>query len=263
MPQRCEPAAPQGFADTHFADEEFRLQDVSAALRSPASTDPAVADRAGLVHERHLIANELHDALAQNLTSIRLRTSLVRQAIGSGDDTRAMSGLDEIDRSLAVVHARVRELITHFRTQMDPRGLLHALAQWIEEMNRSGSVHIAFDCRVPELALATEQAQQVFCIVREALTNALKHSQGRRAQVAFARRDTDYEVTVEDDGIGMNPSAGGEHGHFGLNIMRERAVRLGGALEVSCGGEPGRERGVRVKLRFPVAPRGATSEGAT
>ena len=252
----------------------------TGAPRIPRTTElqmllPALADalgvsgrsqdevRSSLARERQLIANELHDALAQSLTSIRMRTSLLRQAIESGDCARAQSNLSEVDESLAVVHARVRELITHFRMQMDSRGLVHALTQSIDEMNRIGSLQIALDFRVADLALSAEQEQQVYCIVREALTNALKHSQGRRASVTFARRDADYEVTIEDDGIGLDATADGQHGHFGLNIMRERALRLGGRIELSRAGAPAPLRGTRLRLRFPVAPLAAGEGAAT
>jgi two-component system nitrate/nitrite sensor histidine kinase NarX len=209
--------------------------------------------RTSLIQERRLIAGEVHDSLAQNLTSARMRSSLLRDAIGSGDQPRAFEYLREIDDSLAHAHARVRELITHFRTQMDPSGLVPALRRTIEELNHVGSIHIDFGCRVGELALSAEQELQVYYIVREALANALKHSGGRNVRLLFERRRGGYEIVVEDDGLGLRATQDGSAGHFGLKIMRERAGRLGGALAVSspAGG------GTRVRLRFPAVGGGA------
>lgn len=203
---------------------------------------------ASLTQERHLLANEIHDALAQNLASARMRTSLLRHAVQAQDSRRADAYLGEIDDSLSVAHARVRELITHFRTEMDARGLLPALESTINELAELGGIRIVFNNRVRALDLNADQEIQVFYIVREALTNAVKHSGANHVSVSLARWSDRYEIEVEDNGVGIEEHDSGQHGHFGLNIMRERAHRIGG--EVVLESLPG--RGTRVRLSFPA-----------
>ncbi len=212
---------------------------------------------ASLTQERHLLANEIHDALAQNLTSVRIRTSLLRRAVAEHDDARAHDYLDEINASLSVAHARVRELITHFRTEMDPRGLLPALESTIAELRSMSGMKIAFANHVHALDLTGEQELQVFYIAREALTNAAKHSRASEIRLSLARWGDRYELEVEDDGIGIEPADAEQHGHFGLNIMRERARHIGGELAF----ENRAGHGTRVRLSFP-APRPDQEESA-
>lgn len=203
---------------------------------------------ASLAQERLLLANEIHDALAQNLTSMRMRASLLRTAMHHQDLARAENYLSEINASLSVAHARVRELITHFRTEMDPRGLLPALESTIAELGEAGTMKIGFINRVRALDLTAEQELQVFYIVREALTNAVRHSGATEVRLSLARWADRYEFEIEDNGVGIEAHNAEQHGHFGLNIMRERARRIGGrlAIEALAAG------GTRVHLSFPV-----------
>jgi nitrate/nitrite-specific signal transduction histidine kinase len=200
-----------------------------------------------VMQERHMLANEVHDSLAQNLTSIRMRTSLLRDAVASQDQRRAAQYLEEIDESLAVAQARVREIITEFRAQMDAPRLLPALEFAIEELRGASGVEIELDCQVREPRLSPYEEVQVFYIAREALTNALKHSQASRVRVVLSERAGSYELRVEDNGVGLDSGKAADHGHFGLNIMRERAQRVGGTIEL----QRGERGGTCVRLTFP------------
>jgi nitrate/nitrite-specific signal transduction histidine kinase len=202
---------------------------------------------AGLMLQRHLIANEVHDSLAQNLAAIRMRTALLRDAVAKRDAARAQDYLAEIDESLAHAQSRVREIITDFRSQMGATQLVPALEHAIDELRAASGIAIEFDNGAREPSLSAFEQVQVFYIAREALTNALKHAGARCVRVALAEVGEDIELRVEDDGIGLDGNKSAGHGHFGLNIMHERAARLGGAVAFER--RPG--GGTRVQLRFP------------
>jgi two-component system nitrate/nitrite sensor histidine kinase NarX len=209
---------------------------------------------ATLMQERQLLANEVHDTLAQNLACLRMRATLLRDALQREDGARVEKYLSEVEDSLSVAHGRVRELITQFRTAMDPLGLLHALHSEISGMDGLGGVELAFENRLPDFHLPAEQEMQILHIVREALANVVKHARARHGRVTLLRNEGRYEILVEDDGVGLAGSGEGgdsDHGHYGLNIMRERARSLGGDVHI----ESNRERGTRVLLQFPAAAR--------
>jgi len=84
-------------------------------------------------------------------------------------------------------------------------------------------------------------------LVQEGLTNALKHSRAKRAEVLVRYSDSQVEVTVSDDGRGGGGGDGGGHGLVG---MRERVTVYGGDLEAG----PRPEGGYRLRARLPVAP---------
>ena len=208
--------------------------------------------RTSLTNERQMMANEVHDSLAQGLTYMRMRMSLLRDAVRQGDHVRAFKYWSDVDLSITNAHRRLRELITYFRSRMDPQGLLHALQEMSEGFLDRTGVALEFANRVPDLDLPVGREVQVFHIVQEALANVCKHANASRAQLTLDRKDAGYEIVVEDDGIGMvsDPAAGerGDAGHYGIAIMRERARRLGGELALESA--PG--AGTRVRLYFPA-----------
>jgi len=202
---------------------------------------------AGLMLQRQLIANEVHDSLAQNLASIRMRTALLRDAVAKHDQIRTANYLAEMDESLGLAQSRVREIITDFRSQMGATQLIPAIEAAIEELRTASGVQIDFDNEAREPRMSAFEQAQVFYIAREAMTNALKHAHASCVHVALAEVGDDIELRVEDDGVGLDRTRAPTYGHFGLDIMTERALRLGGvmAFESNSGG------GTRVRLRFP------------
>ncbi len=208
--------------------------------------------RTTVTHERQMMANEVHDSLAQGLTYMRMRMSLLRDAIKQGDELRAFKYWSDVDGSLTDAHHRLRELITYFRSRMDPQGLQHALAETAATYFDRTGVALAFENAVPDLKLPVGREVEVFHIVQEALANISRHANARHARLTFGRTAHGYEIVVEDDGIGMPTDSAtgenGESGHYGIAIMRERARRMGGQLSV----EPGALAGTRVRLRFPA-----------
>jgi len=211
--------------------------------------------RAAVLHERQLLANEVHDAVAQTLVFMKMRLPLLQDALHQHDDARALKYHDDLRQAVTDAHASLREILTHFRTRMDPKGLLHALrALQAGYLDRHG-IELAIDAQAAAPELSIEQEVQVFHIVQEALANVAKHSRARQARVTVERTAAALRFVVEDDGAGLWPAsaaqseAGAAEGtHFGLEIMRERAQRLGATLQVQS--RPG--GGTRVCLNIPL-----------
>ena len=205
--------------------------------------------RAGIVTERRCMANEIHDSLAQNLVFARMRMSLLNEAIRSHNDELAGKYVNDVTEALSSGQRAVRELITHFRSPMDPLGLEHALRELVEEFKKRSGIPLEFSNRVAEFDLPVEYELQAFNIVREVLANIAAHSSASCARLAVCRNAEQFVFVVEDNGSGIPDSAPGE-GHYGLTIMRERAMKMGGTLEVesACG------KGTKVKLSIPCSP---------
>jgi two-component system nitrate/nitrite sensor histidine kinase NarX len=218
--------------------------------------------RAAVLHERQLLANEVHDAVAQTLVFMKMRLPLLQDALHQHDDARALKYHDDLRQAVTDAHASLREILTHFRTRMDPKGLLHALrALQAGYLDRHG-IELTIDAQAAAPELSVEQEVQVFHIVQEALANVAKHSRARQARVTVERQAGTLRFIVEDDGAGLRPAgaaqsaAGAADGsHFGLEIMRERAQRLGGTLHVQS--HPG--GGTRVCLHIPMDGAAAAS----
>jgi two-component system nitrate/nitrite sensor histidine kinase NarX len=198
--------------------------------------------QARLEAERQSMAADIHDALAQSLTFMRMRMSLVHNAIGEQDRTAAQAYVNDVSDELRNAHGRLREMISLYRAGMDSRGLIASLGELAAAFRRRTGIELAFDSSVKDLELASEQQLQIFYIVQEALANVSHHSGAHAARLTVERRGDELRVAIEDDGCGpdesiLDPRCAGrltEAGHHGLQIMRERAGRAGGRLQIGA-----------------------------
>jgi two-component system nitrate/nitrite sensor histidine kinase NarX len=201
------------------------------------------ARRAELLMERQSIANEIHDSLAQTLNYARMNTTLLREAVRSNNGMAAKY-VGDIEQALEIGQKAVRALITDFRSEMDPSGLLHALQDLGATFRRRNHIVLDIKIRIADLDLPLEHEIQAYNIVREALSNIEKHSNASHARVIVDHVCGYYVFMVEDNGVGtFSPT----EGHYGLIIMRERAHRVGGDIRV----ESTKGLGTCVQFYFP------------
>ncbi len=200
-----------------------------------------------LLAERQSIANEIHDSLAQTLYFAKIRTSLLLDALKSDNDLLAFKCAQDIEEALEGSQKTVRELVTHFRCQMDARGLKFALQKLANDFITRSNIALEFDDQVENYNLPLEYELQIFLIVRESLVNIATHSGASRASLSVIQNNKQYQFVVQDNGGGVASGAPPE-GHFGLVIMHERALRIGGEVEV----ESLQGQGTRVQLTVGV-----------
>lgn len=202
------------------------------------------AKRAELLMERQSIANEIHDSLAQTLNFARMSTTLLSDALRNNNEVMATKYTRDIDEALEISQKSVRSLITGFRSEMDPAGLLHALQILAEKFGQQHGIVLDCSIRVADLDLPLEHEIQAYHIVREALSNIAKHSNASHARLIVDHLCGYYVFTVEDNGVGTFSPV---EGHYGVVIMRERAQRIGGEIKV----ESTKGLGTCVQLFFP------------
>ncbi|MBI5891045.1 MAG: hypothetical protein HZB47_10260 [Nitrosomonadales bacterium] len=202
------------------------------------------AKREELLMERQTIANEIHDSLAQTLNYARMNTTLLSDAVRNNNEVMATKYVRDIDEALEIGQKAVRTLISDFRSDMNPAGLLHALQTLTEQFRDRHNIVLDCSIRVADLDLPLEHEIQTFNIVREALSNIVKHSNASHARLIVDHLCGYYVFTVEDNGIGTFSPV---EGHYGIIIMRERAQRIGGEIKV----ESTKGLGTCVQLFFP------------
>jgi two-component system, NarL family, nitrate/nitrite sensor histidine kinase NarX len=217
--------------------------------------------RMTVMNERQMMASEVHDSLAQTLAYMKMRLAVLLDALRSGEQERALKYANDLQEGLGEAYADLRELLAQFRSRMDPLGLVHALGTIAASFEDRTGIALAFDNRLPVLELSVDEEAQVFRIVQEALANVARHSGAKRARLLLEQRGDECVITVEDDGSGFFAlgSADGSPGlrhHLGVNIMRERAQRIAGRIEIA--NLP--RGGARVTLAFPA--RAAERAGA-
>ncbi len=226
---------------------------IGAALATAKRSDEH--RRIALLEERSVIARELHDSLAQSLSYLKIQVTRLKsllEASSAREQTRGV--VEELKAGLNNAYRELRELLTTFRLRMDGRGLSEALQETINEFSGRSGTDMRLHDRLYGHELDSNEQIHVLQVVREALTNVEHHARAQRADVRLEIDEGKVRVVVEDDGVGIAQSAHTAH-HYGLAIMRDRAVTLGGTLAVSR--RP--EGGTRVELSF--APRGRFQSG--
>lgn len=199
-----------------------------------------------LMEERATIARELHDSLAQSLAFLRIQLTILKRKLPS-DNVAVRETIDEFDDALTGAYIQLRELLATFRLSIEEADLFEALTQMIKPLQSQTDSHIRLTCALPSHSLSAHHQVHALQIVREAVMNAIKHAQAENITINCESTPDGYNIfTVTDDGIGMK-SFDEPDGHYGLNIMEERAKLLNGNIHFGHGDQGG----TIVKLIFP------------
>jgi two-component system nitrate/nitrite sensor histidine kinase NarX len=197
--------------------------------------------------ERNLLAQELHDSIAQALAFLNIQAQMLQDSLAREELDSAREELARIREGIQESYDDVRELLVHFRTRLAQSDIESAIASALERFEAQTGIGARFAQSGAAIPLSPELQLQVMHIVQESLSNARKHSGATRVEVEMQRGPA-YRFTVRDDGKGFDPNAHPSDLHVGLRIMRERAHRIGGTLQVSS--RPG--AGTEVMLTLPV-----------
>ena len=197
--------------------------------------------------ERRRIARELHDVVLQDLTYALQSLQLARRMPEANrDDEETKRQIEALKRSVQGLRDAVYEL----RLESAQEQPLIRTLESIVELNRQMAPECAFELVVDgefPASLSGPAGLEVARIVQEALANVRRHSGARRATVTLRVAGDEARVEVEDDGRGLDPD---EPSGMGLTGMRERALALGGELEVE--GERGAGTRVRLRVALPA-----------
>lgn len=141
----------------------------------------------------------------------------------------------------------MRALIFELRPEaLEQEGLAVALEKQVATLRTRHGIDVVAEIMDERGApLAVEEA--IYRIAQEALHNIVKHAQATTIQLRLARETGQVILAITDDGVGFNPSASFT-GHLGLKVMRERAERLGGSVQIDSA--PG--CGSRLRAEIPV-----------
>jgi signal transduction histidine kinase len=221
------------------------------AERTQQLEQEAEAERAAAIaEERRRIARDLHDVIAHSVSVMVVQAGAAEDVFGRDpaavlDPIRAVQetgrgALVEISRLLGLLREDGAEL------GLAPQPRIDDLPKLAAQSEAAGvPVVLRVEGTPQPLPLGVDLS--VYRIAQEALTNALKHSAGARADLVLRYRDNAVELTVENDGAA---SSNGHRGGHGLIGMRERVAVFGGTLE--AGPRPG--GGFRVVARLPLQP---------
>jgi signal transduction histidine kinase len=201
-----------------------------------------------VLSERNRVARELHDTLEQGLTGISLQLEAVAGTIQSAPETATRS-LGVARQMLRYSLEETRRSVMDLRSQaLESDDLPAALATLAHKMTLGTSIEADVRVEGQRRRLDAAQEHHLLRIGLEAVTNAVKHSGATRVDIVVRFSAAATVLMVSDDGCGVRQD--GEHGigHFGLQGMRERANKIGAALDIES--SPG--GGTRLVVSVPV-----------
>jgi two-component system nitrate/nitrite sensor histidine kinase NarX len=200
--------------------------------------------------ERNLLAQELHDSIAQGLAFLNIQVQLLQDSLRKGRGEEAMQTAGQLREGVQESYDHVRELLVHFRTRVHQSDLDSAIVAALDKFEAQTGIATDFERHGNGMPLDPDKEIQVMHIVQESLSNIRKHARAARVGVTVRRSREGLEVEVTDDGGGFDPvnepKVRSDH-HVGLQIMRERAQRIGGECRITS--EPG--KGALVRLVLP------------
>ena len=252
-----------GFFNLHFKEpttfdaREQSLLETLGQLLGIAVENLRLGEREREVavwEERNLVAQGLHDSIAQGLNFLNLQVQMLEQSVRD-------KKIDDIAEIVPLLHAGVqesyddvRELLHNFRSRVVEGDLIAALETTVDKFRRQTGIAAKLIADLDGAPFPREQQLQLLFIVQEALSNVRKHANAPSVLVRLEDR-IDFTLTITDDGSGFDPAhlEGKGDEHVGIHIMRERANRIDAVLAITSA--PG--SGTSVTLILPQAQRRA------
>jgi signal transduction histidine kinase len=190
----------------------------------------------------------MHDQFGQQLTALKLKLDALREDYG--EDTSLCEQLEALQAIAAQLDADVDYLVWEMRpTVLDDLGLQAALSSYSQNWSKHFGVHVQLHASgMDEKRLTPEIETALYRIAQEALNNIAKHAQASHVAVVLERRADQISLIIEDDGAGfdLQQAFGADDKGVGLIGMRERAVLVGGTIEIESQPEVGTTVVVRI-----------------
>jgi len=207
--------------------------------------------RAGAA-ERARFARELHDGAVQSLIAVEMQVDVLRR---QAETTPAVvsSELGRIQGLLREEVLKLRELMQQMKSiDVDSRRLLSLVTDAVERFQRETGISARFVTDIEKLQMPDKVCRELLRIVQEGLVNVRKHSKARHVLVRLSSNDSQWSLTLEDDGKGFAFSGRLTQDELdemgkGPMIIKERVRLIAGALTVES--NPG--AGTRLEVKVP------------
>lgn len=252
-----------GFFNLHFRQPkvfskgEQALLETLGQLLGVAIENVRLATREremAISEERNLVAQGLHDSIAQGLTFLNIQVQMLEDSLSSGKMGEVADIVPALRAGVQESYEDVRELLLNFRSRLAEGDLVRSFEATIEKFRQQTGIDVSFTTSGNGAPFPREQQLQILFIVQEALSNIRKHAMADKVDIQLDDHQ-DFVLTIRDNGVGFDAETVLQKGesHVGINIMRERAQRIQARFEVTS--RPG--QGTIVSLCVPRAQRRA------
>jgi signal transduction histidine kinase/YHS domain-containing protein len=226
----------------HVEQAQIGMQDYIAALTTAQEA------------ERGRLARELHDDTVQRLVALGQGVERVQRVV-ERDPALALERLKALRGEITSMVQAVRAMIGDLRPPaLEELGLLPAVELFLKQ-HSDDLPRATVQVYGPERRLDPQSELALFRIIQEAWSNILHHAQAQEATFSFTYGPDMLDVTIVDDGAGFTPpnssrgEARAQRGSFGLLGMQERAMLVGGSVEIHSA--PGQGTQLHIHIPYP------------
>jgi signal transduction histidine kinase len=199
-------------------------------------------------NERHRIAEEIHDSSLQMLAAATYGLQNAAGLIENEHPDDAAEAIESVRGAVdGAIHALRSSLVDLRRSAVEQGGLMETIKNYADQTSLLWNREIRLEGDVthePPIPIALA----AFQILQEGLTNSLKHAKDSPITVRIDELDSMVHIVVEDQGPGFDPEVRVGEDHVGVKLMRERAARVGGRIELAS--QPG--SGTRLEAILPA-----------
>lgn len=240
-----------------FFDSEPSLSFDERALLESIAENIAIAldksvlneqtKRMELSQERLFLSQEIHDSLAQTIYSLKLQVSVLGNSLKQAEQIDAYHQIEALQTHINQANQELRELMCNFRVPLDPKGIEVSLENLVNRFKSEEGIATFLQVK-GKIRVDPEVEMQIMRITQEALSNIRKHASARNVRILLTAKPH-CQLLIEDDGIGFVKDQGlGEimGNNIGMNIMKERAERIGAEIEI----ESEVDEGTRIIVNF-------------
>ena len=233
---------------------EAELDDFKEQLRALSAHLESVREE-----ERLHIAREIHDEFSQRLSAVKIDVGLIYKQISKKN---AELNLLEMKKELKNIYSTIEEMFRSMRNLLkkirpellEELGLLEALSLFIHEYEERSGIKCNLVYSLANDPFDLNISIQIYRIIQESLTNVLRHAGADTVDINLSQSNNHIELHLSDNGSGFESND--KDGGFGILGMKERAVSVGGNLDVIS--QP--QKGTIVKAIFPFIQKEATND---
>ncbi|HLG39734.1 MAG TPA: HAMP domain-containing protein [Chitinophagaceae bacterium] len=199
--------------------------------------------------ERKHIAREMHDELGQLLTGFKMDISWLNKTLANHNNPFVNEKLESMSAIVDDSVKFIRKLAAELRPSiLDDLGLIAALEWQSQEFEKRYGIKVEFQSQLDQLDVSTVVATGLFRMYQESLTNVARHAEAKKVSANLEATKDKICFSISDDGKGFDMNTAGSAKTLGLLGMKERAVVIGGNLEINS--EPG--KGTTIVIEVPL-----------
>jgi signal transduction histidine kinase len=212
-----------------------------------------------VLQERLRISRELHDCVLQLISTVKLRAEVCRCEL-IGKPRELQEALLAIEQAADNAVVNIRRILADNQAQTDLKAgtLERRLREEMKIFQARAGLKIEFRYEAGQINLPHRIERELYFALREAVINAIRHSRASELRLAFSQTDTRCTATLNDNGVGFDPSLAEGGGHYGLRGMRERIRKIGGQLHL----DSAVGKGTRVTITIPVGEKSGAKAAA-